>query len=246
MMQLSKCLSPLPTYPPTCRANCSFSFRLLTLSPRFLLPLRSSSRLDNKFHHPLRLAQHDHVPRVTALRLRPRHRGDLTLHLQRDHPVQRAEQVHARNLPPGGVVDVDAGNVRRRVPGERHGVQFRRRAREVVEEEWERVAAVHLFAYRVQERDGRVVGIFGHERAGQKDEFPNPAGEAVGFSEGEPEVLDGVGADVAAGGVHDQEELLAFDVDEVVDGSSDGGDVVGVGFGGGAIGAGADEGEDVG
>ena len=33
-------------------------------------------------------------------------------------------------------------------------------------------------------------------------------------------------------------------VDEVLDGGSDGGDVVGVGFGGGAVGAGADEGED--
>ena len=35
-------------------------------------------------------------------------------------------------------------------------------------------------------------------------------------------------------------------VDEVLDGGSDGGDVVGVGFCGGAVGAGADKGEDEG
>ena len=91
-----------------------------------------------------------------------------------------------------------------------------------------------------------MVLTFGDERAGQEDEFSDSAGEAVGFSESESEVFDGVAADVAAGGVHDQEELSALGVDEVVDDGSDGDDVVGVIFGGGAVGAGADEGEDEG
>ena len=46
--------------------------------------------------------------------------------------------------------------------------------------------------------------------------------------------------------MHYQESLVALVVDEILAGGSDGGDVVGVGFGGGAVGAGADEGEDEG
>ena len=142
------------------------------------------------------------MPRVTALRLRPRHRRDLTLDFERDYPVLRAVQVRARNVFPGAVVDVDTGDIRRRLPGERCCVLFCYRGGEVVEEGLDRVAAVHLLARRLEEWDGRVVGIFGEERAGEVDEFPYPAREAVRGSEGKSEVFDGVGTGEGAGGVH--------------------------------------------
>lgn len=80
-------------------------------------PLHLPSRPPHKPHHPPRPTQNDHMPRIAALRLRPHHRRDPTLELNRDDPILRAAEINAGNLLPRTVADVNTIVVRRGLPG---------------------------------------------------------------------------------------------------------------------------------
>ena len=87
-----------------------------------------------------------------------------------------------------------------------------------------------------------MVGPLGEERARQVDELPHPAHLPALFASRQTEAREGLGADEAAGGVHDEYHLPAI-VREFRGHVADGVDVVGEGFGVGSFGAGADEGD---
>ena len=73
------------------------------------------------------------MPRITALYLRSRHSGDLTLEFKRDDPVLRTAQVDAGDIPPCTVGDVNLFAVRRGLSGELLGVLLRFCVGQVVE-----------------------------------------------------------------------------------------------------------------
>lgn len=86
------------------------------------------------------------MPRITALNLRSRHTGDLTLEFKRDDPVFHTAQVDAGDVPPCTVGDANLFVVRSGLLGELLGVLLRFCVGQVVEEKGERFSAVHSVA----------------------------------------------------------------------------------------------------
>ena len=72
------------------------------------------------------------MSRLAALRLRPRHTGDLTLEFKRDDPILRTAEIDAGDLLPRAVGDVNTLDIRRGLPGELFGALLRSSEGEVV------------------------------------------------------------------------------------------------------------------